>query len=280
MNAKVIALLTSLYHVIIMLISISELISKSWGIYKTNFKRFIPYMFLFLVPGLVTIAGATGLDLLERYSITTGMGAGISIALMIIRMIMVLWITAAIMKCVGTFIKTSTFLSWRESFGLTSELVLALIVNAILIFLAFFFGFLLLIIPGIIISTWFVFATSEVVFNKQGNGLIDVNALARSKQLVKGRWFDIFFTFYVPPFFFSLIYIAVNIVLVIIFSLIAGLLFSATTGAIIGGVLSALGGAVFAPLPIISAVLLYFSAKENSVVLSTPTTPSTPKTTT
>ncbi len=250
--------------------------SKSWEIYKANFKRFLPYMFLLFAPSLVMMAGAFGLDYLEQYSISTGAGAGISVALMIIRLVLVLWVSVSIMKFVGTFIKTSTFLSWRESFGLTAGLLLALIINAILAFIAFFFGFLLLIIPGIIISTWLVFTTSEVVFNKQGSGLVDVGALSRSKQLVKGRWFDIFFAFYIPPFIFGLIFGVINIVLVITFSLL-GSLISTTTGVLVGEVVGAIGGAIFAPLPIISTVLLYFSAKENPVALPTPSAPSAPK---
>lgn len=257
-----------------MLIGISELISKSWELYKTNFKRLIPYMGIYFAAGLITIAGGAALEFLTRYSITNTVSASISLGLSIIRSVLVLWVVSATVKCIASVATTGTFLAWRESFDLTKGMLIALILNAFLVTIALFCGLILLIVPGIIFAVWFVFVSHEVILNKQGTSILDVGAITRSKQLVSGRFFDIAFTYYIPPFVFGLIFGIINLILVIIFAVL-GSFISTTAGVIAADVIGTLGSAAFIPLPVITGVLLYLSARENPVPPPQPVTPKT-----
>lgn len=63
----------------------------------------------------------------------------------------------------------------------------------ILVLLAFYGGFILLIIPGIIFGVWFAFSGYTVMLeDKRG-----LSALKRSKQLVKGNGWYIFVVFFI-----------------------------------------------------------------------------------
>jgi len=65
---------------------------------------------------------------------------------------------------------------------------LAFLWLSVLVGLATMLGFLLLIIPGIIVSVWFVFA--QMTFVQEG--LRGVEAMRASRLYVKGRWWKVF----------------------------------------------------------------------------------------
>lgn len=75
---------------------------------------------------------------------------------------------------------------------------------AILLSVIMFIGFLLFIIPGVIFMVWFAFAYYVLI--RENTPIL--GALKRSKELTKGRWWQIFF----------------RIVMLAVFSLIASLL--------------------------------------------------------
>ena len=58
--------------------------------------------------------------------------------------------------------------------------------TAILAGLAMLGGFLIFIIPGIIVTVWFMFASYAVIFEDQKF----IGALNYSKSLVQGRWWQ------------------------------------------------------------------------------------------
>jgi hypothetical protein len=79
--------------------------------------------------------------------------------------------------------------SMSELFSAAAPYIGTLILNGILYGIAVFFGFLALIVPGLILITiWAVVAPSIVVENQ---GVID--AFGRSRQLVRGNGWNVFF---------------------------------------------------------------------------------------
>jgi len=74
--------------------------------------------------------------------------------------------------------------AYKRSFSLLGGLILAQLVFSIIIF----FGFILLIIPGIIFLIWFSLA-SYIIINEKEKVF---SALAKSKALIKGDWVKIF----------------------------------------------------------------------------------------
>jgi hypothetical protein len=65
-------------------------------------------------------------------------------------------------------------------------------------------GFLLFLIPGIIFLIWFTF--SQFILASEGN--IGMDAMLRSKEYVRGNWFDVFLRIFVI----GLIYMIINMV--------------------------------------------------------------------
>src|SRR5262245_60644174 len=131
--------------------------------------------------------------------------------------------------------------SMSELFSAAAPYVLTLVLNAILYGIAVAIGFLLIIVPGLILITiWAVIAPSIVVEDK---GVIE--AFGRSRQLVSGNGWNVFLTIF-------LVFLIVAVVSVL-FSLI---------GAAIGDagrvILGAIGNVVIVPVAALVSSILFF----------------------
>ena len=94
--------------------------------------------------------------------------------------------------------------SMGELFAAAAPYIATLILNGILFGIAVFFGFILLIVPGLILITiWAVVAPSIVVENRGA-----VEAFGRSRELVRGNGWSVFWAIVIA----FLILIAVYIV--------------------------------------------------------------------
>ena len=62
--------------------------------------------------------------------------------------------------------------------------------------------FLLLIIPGIVVSVYYIFVAWVFIME----GLKNKAAMRRSKELVKGQWWPVFWKIFLPTFILSLIF--------------------------------------------------------------------------
>jgi len=187
--------------------SIGDLFSKSWKLYKNSFWRLIAVVLIpmavvvgaglvFLVLGLIfyTTIFSEFLGSLSRDSSTfsfietiASVGPLLILGLVfaLVMLIVNFWSKASQLVAVrdtrsSVDIKKSLKEGWR--------LWVPYAWVAVLEGLALMVGFILLIIPGIIFAIWFIFTPYTLMFD----GFKGVAALKRSKELVQGYWWAVF----------------------------------------------------------------------------------------
>jgi hypothetical protein len=140
-----------------------------------------------------------------------------------------------------------------ELFRGASHAVGGLIVNAILKAIAVVIGFLLLIVPGLyLLTVWAVTAPAIVLERESG-----VSAFGRSRELVKGRGWDVFGV----------------IVLAFILTWVVNVVFNAIGAGFGDGgqiVFSTIGSIIVAPVSALVAAILYFQLVEGEATATAP----------
>ena len=173
------------------LLPVMELFEKSFGIYKQKVWQMAGLVLFGFVGALLFLPLAL-IGLFINYEPISHSDFNITIILIGVFLVLIdvlafvifaLWARVALfcmVKDINLTIKESLNLSWSKigSFFWISFLV----------GLATAGGLILLIIPGIIFSIWFVF--SLFIYLKEGTK--GTGALKRSKQLVAGYWWPIF----------------------------------------------------------------------------------------
>lgn len=143
-----------------------------------------------------------------------------------------------------------------ELFSAAAPYIGTLFLNGLLAGIAITIGFILVIIPGLILITiWSVIAPSIVVENK---GVME--AFGRSRELVRGNGWNVF----------GVIVIAFLIVIAV--SIVAGLIGSALgdAGQVI---LQAIANIITAPIAALVASILFFDLGGGAAVAASPTEP-------
>ncbi len=176
---------------------IGDLLSRTWQIYKERIWVFLGIMILPLLAVLfILLAGLLVILLtnLLRISLEGGFllifNLLLFIFIFILAVIIRFWPQVALLYAIKEReqkigIKRSLAKSWPK---ILSYFWISLLVGIIT-----FLGFLLFIIPGIIFTIWFSLATYVLV----AEGLTGTKALSRSKQLVSGNWWRVFWRFLV-----------------------------------------------------------------------------------
>ena len=154
------------------LIGVGALLSQSWSIFQKNFGLLIGV----IAPGLI-VAVVTGLLYFLNNALLGGLASFVTV-------IVSIWVAVALLYAVyeRDHINVSEALK-KGGRRFFSYLWISLLSGFIALG-----GFLLFIIPGIILSVWFSFGLYILVAEDR-RGL---NALLRSKHLVQGYWWPIF----------------------------------------------------------------------------------------
>jgi hypothetical protein len=180
-----------------MLISAGEIIKASFRLYKDNFKLFISYVAMLLLPGLLFIA-----TLPFHQTGTIGTMVTSWIISIVLTYLFSLWISITFIRAVRDRYKNTQPQPVFAEIKRAAPLLWPTIVILFLTGLTVIGGGILFIIPGIIFALWFLFAYYEVVLDgKQG-----VEAMKRSRALVAGRWWAVFWWVVGPGLFFGLMY--------------------------------------------------------------------------
>jgi hypothetical protein len=165
---------------------LEELFRESWELFKGRFITFISLYLLsvvFLVVFLVVFIGIGYILSAVFPESKNAMIAGGALIGMIPGFIAMFWGIASFTGAVvdeTLGIKDALREGWKRagSFMWLSSLLGFLVTG----------GFLFLIIPGVIFLVWFIFA-QFIIFAEDDRGM---NALLKSKEYVRGRWFDVF----------------------------------------------------------------------------------------
>ncbi len=242
------------------MIRVLPLLASSWQFYRSNFATLIGYAAWILVPYLALVVFYL---LVPDVDQIFGPWLPLYIGIIFSQGIITIWASNAIMIIVNETLSRKKIdpalvnrLSW--------QVIIPVLLVALISTLAVLGGFLLLIIPGIIFSIWFVFAQTAVVLdNKRG-----VEALSYSRSLVTGRFWSMVRRIIFGPLILVFIYLVALSLLIGLGMLITGL-----DPAVIGTdqipvwpeIVENVINIFFLPLYIIYWTILYRNVKETLV---------------
>jgi len=166
-----------------------ELLQKSWDLYKANKALLLKYTAMVVIPVIIT-------SLCRLFFTRSFAQSGSNPSLLFIALasliifflyLITLWASITMLRVINNRYLNAPVDSFIKELTLSLPLVLPSLWVIILTSLSVFGGLLLFIIPGIIFSIWFFFSVyARVLDNQKGT-----NALAWSKRLVQGEWWDV-----------------------------------------------------------------------------------------
>lgn len=248
----------------LMIIGTRDIISKTIDLYRSSWRFFLPYMGGLLISTLF-VSISTFFYRNGIYFLATTQGV---IAITLIALLFILGQLGTILLGVA-LIRAIALRSLDRPLPLFSQALtdaLHLLPGAIVVTLlsgiAIFFGSLLFIIPGLLLSVWLIFSLHAVSIDGQPA----IHALRISKTLVKGRFFPMAWRIVAPLFVLGLFYAIPNELIVIATNQLFSLLSSQQTTA---ALLLALGSSLLQiilviiniPLTTGAITLLYLDAK-------------------
>ena len=140
-----------------MLISVGELISKSFAFAKEHWQKYVPY-----IGAIVAFSLASGL--LQVYAARYGQGIALSLLLLVISIGSII---VSLIVSTAMIILTKKLLDKQSVpeglFNDAKKLIGPVLIASFLVGLIVLGGTILLIIPGIIFAVWYAFATYEVI---------------------------------------------------------------------------------------------------------------------
>lgn len=241
-----------------MLLSPSDLLKRTWRMFKEHAWLYLGYAAWMLVPFAAFVIVA---PLLEGWSL-----AIFAITFGAIELFIALWISIIMMRLTKN-LETKREQEPPELHTQSLEVIPALLGVIILQTVIFLGGLVLLIIPGLIFSVWYGFASSAAALDERRG----MQALAESKQLVQGRFFAVLWRLFWGPFLIGLIY---SVIIGLIVALVAGIgghdplaLVADATKPIWMEIIEMTGEILVLPIAMIYTTLLYLNLQTNPLVL-------------
>ncbi|HDZ54809.1 MAG TPA: hypothetical protein ENI19_01000 [Candidatus Nealsonbacteria bacterium] len=171
---------------------IGDLFSRTWQIYKERIWVFLGIMILpvFINLGIALFSGGLFISVSEpeRLSPLLTIWLPVMPIFVLTAIIINLWAPVALLYATK---EREEKIRIKESFVRGWHKIISYSWISFLMGIIIFFGFLLFIIPGIIFIIWFSLATYVLV----AEDLTGTKALSRSKQLVSGNWWKVFWRF-------------------------------------------------------------------------------------
>jgi hypothetical protein len=248
-------------------LALGEILDRMFSIYRKHFLLLIaiagiPYGGFIVVigffGGLAALIGSRGLPDSAR----VGVPAAAGVIFIVIMLLVVILLFGIVLASLGTFaavwdIQVGRKPSIRAAYRVAWHHLGAAIVAGILMGLAVAAGFLLLIIPGIIV--WLALSLANPVIIAENSG--GAASLSRSWALTKGYRWKIFVASLVA----SAVTMAITYGIQIPVWAISAVAFPKDSApiwfAIISGIASILGAVIPAPLIAIASCLIYYDAR-------------------
>lgn len=210
-------------------------IGEAWQLYKAHWRHLLTFSFVVYVG--VALIGALLTVLLTWFG---ALLAGV------LSLIALFWLQAALVKAVDDVRDGRADLSLGQTFSQAQEHLTSVAVAAILAGLAIVLGLILLIVPGLVLMTWWAVIIPVIVLEKRSAG----EAFTRSRELVRGNGWGVFGV------------IVLMILLLIGFSLVLGLILSPLADWLQSFVSQIVSGTITAPFIAIVLTMLYFRLRQ------------------
>ena len=186
-----------------------ELLKNSWIFFKSRYKvlvsisliEFAVVLFLFLVISFVTPGGTAGQSSILGLFTNIGGNIGIILLLGVIYIFTQSWSRVAMFFAIKD---SEENIGVADSYRLGLSKLLSYWWLIVISFLVVTGGFMLFVIPGIILSVSF----SVVMFVLIAEDLGGLTALLKSREYVKGYWVGVWFRFFVANVILGLIFVA------------------------------------------------------------------------
>jgi hypothetical protein len=210
-------------------------ISQAWDLYKRHWQHLFSIAFIvyLIVAGIALI-------------LTLILGWVGAVLAAIVSLVATFWVQGALIKAVEDVRDGKADLSVQETFERVRPFLGSIIIAGLLAGLGIGIGFVLLIIPGLILLTWWSMVIPAVVLEGRRAG----ESFGRSRDLVRGYAWNVFGVIVIT----ILILIGFQIVLSIVLSPLAQWLES-----FISQIVS---GTIATPFAIVAWTLLYFRLRD------------------
>lgn len=222
-------------------------LSEAWDVYKRHWRHLLPIAFV--VYAGIALANFVLVETL------TWLGAILGA---IIGLIGLFWVQGALVKAVDDIRDGRPDLTLGETFRRVQPQLASIIVAGILAVLGIIFGLILLIVPGLVLLTWWILIIPVIVLEERRAG----EAFSRSRELVRGHGWGVFGL------------IVLTILLVIAFNIVLGIVLLPVADWLRSLLSNIISGTLVTPFVAVAWTLLYFrlrGAKEPA-----PPAPATP----
>jgi hypothetical protein len=230
----------------------SGVIKEAWGLYKAHWQHLLAFSFAVYVA--VALIGA-----LLAVTLTW---LGVILAALV-SLVALFWLQASLVKAVDDVRDGRADLSLGQTFSAAREHLGAVVVAGILAAIGVTIGLILLIVPGLILLTWWCLIVPTIVLENRSAG----ESFSRSRELVRGYAWSVFGVILLVV----LLLIGFQIVLSIILTPLADWLQTFVSNIV--------SGTLTAPFIAIVLTLLYFrlrDAKETPAPSPPPEAPPPP----
>lgn len=213
-------------------------LSESWDLYKRHWQHLLSISF-------VVYLGVALLSIL-LVAVLTWLGA---ILAAVISLIALFWVQGALVRAVDDVRDGRADLSLGQTFVRVRPQLTSIVVAGILAALGIFVGLLLLIVPGLVLLTWWIVIIPVIVLEGRSAG----EAFSRSRELVRGFGWSVFGV------------IVLTILLFIAFRILLGLALLPFADWLQSFVTEIVAGTIVTPFVAVAWTLLYYrlrAAKE------------------
>lgn len=156
------------------------LLRGSIDIFLRNPKLFLG---IYLIPGILTLVSVLVTEFQTALGLTNTLYVLISAVLWIAIIVASIFMSIAIIRAV-----INPMVSVKQAYHDAKPVFWQYALLSVLVSLAMFVGFILLVIPGIIFFVWFAFSYFVLIEEHIGG----IDAMKRSKALVSGKWWAVF----------------------------------------------------------------------------------------
>jgi glycerophosphoryl diester phosphodiesterase family protein len=216
----------------------SGVIGEAWETFKAHWRH--------LVPIALVVYVAVALISLVLVLLLTWVGAILSF---IISLIALFWVQGALVRAVEDIRDGRADMSLGETYERVRPQLPAIIVGGLLAGLGIALGLVLLIVPGLILLTWWIVLIPVIVLEERSAG----EAFGRSRELVRGHAWSVFGV------------IVLTILIVIGFNIVLSLLLLPVSDWLRSFVSNIVVGTVVTPFVVVTWTTLYYrlrAAKE------------------
>jgi hypothetical protein len=215
-------------------------IREAWDLYKRHWQHLLTLSFVVYLT--VAIIGALLAAAFTWFGAILGA---------LISLIAFFWLQGALVKAVDDVRDGRADLSFGDTFAAAREHLGAIAVAAILAALGIIVGLILLIVPGLVLMTWWAVIIPVVVLENRSAG----ESFSRSRELVRGYAWSVFGV------------IVLVILLLIGFEIVLSIILSPAADWLQGFLSQVISGTLTAPFTTSVLTLLYFrlrAAKEQA----------------